>query len=380
MKLPATDGPYTLTLVTSLEEFDKLEEAWRYLYDTSPTARSTLHWNWMRQWLATFGPRCLTQLCTVVWREGEKVVGIAPLYIRAKGRLGRRVLQFISTGEDDNERCYPEFLDLLTDPSHTDRIKDSFLKLLRTAGALGADEVYFGLIAEDAVLRGSTDKLRGIFRETIEHHAPHLSIGGGFDDYLKQLSGNTRQLYRRMLRNSEKDGITLTLARSPMDAGHFLDELITLHQKRWTADGLPGAFSSPRMREYHRALVAKLVPKGDAVLARLSHNNVCLAVLYGFISHGTFDFYQSGIAEGTEQVKSPGVLAHLMLIRELCEKKLSCYDLLAGESEYKRRLATGGSKLVEERVILPTVRSGIWLAGKMVKRGARKLKAGKGSF
>lgn len=374
--LPSTDGSLSLELITTLEEFDRLEETWEALYNTSPTARSTLHWGWIRQWLETFGPRCLAApggLKTIVWREGEKVVAIAPLYVRAVGRLQRKILQFISTGEDDNERCYPEYIDLLIHPEYVERVKESFASILLTTKGLGCDELYAGLVREDASVVEGFRRMRGAYRETRDHYAPHLSLSSSFDEYLQKLSSNARQLYRRMLRSADKEGVTLTLARSPIDAGHFLDELITLHQKRWTRDGQPGAFSSPRMREYHRALSSKLVPRGDAIIAHLAHEGAPLAVLYGFVSHGHFDFYQSGIADGTEQVKSPGVLAHLMLIRELCSRDLICYDLLAGESEYKRRLATGGTKLIEERVILPTVRSYLWLLGKAAKRSMRRL-------
>lgn len=132
----------------------------------------------------------------------------------------------------------------------------------------------------------------------------------------------------------------------------MFDTLMALHQERWTAEGEPGVFAAQRFVEFHRTLVREWIPTGRALLAQLSVGGEPVAVLYGFVSGRKFDFYQSGVRRsgGGPALRSPGNLAHLLLMRALSERGLQEYDFLRGSSAYKERLATGGNELAGVRV------------------------------
>jgi CelD/BcsL family acetyltransferase involved in cellulose biosynthesis len=56
-------------------------------------------------------------------------------------------------------------------------------------------------------------------------------------------------------------------------------------------------------------------------------------------------------------LRSPGNLAHLLLMKELCVRGVRCYDFLSGAASYKDRLATGENRLVLLQCWRPTLRA-----------------------
>jgi CelD/BcsL family acetyltransferase involved in cellulose biosynthesis len=178
-------------------------------------------------------------------------------------------------------------------------------------------------------------------------------LSGGFEAYLGRLSSNARQQFRRLLRQVEKEDLAFDVASSADEARAFFDELVRLHQQRWTAAGESGAFASDRIIGFHRAVIASVAAKNPEriLLSRLSEQGRPIAVLYGFAAGGKFDFYQSGVAEaGRGKIGSPGMAAHLLTMRELASRRgVETYDFLAGQSTYKDRLATGAGELIRAR-------------------------------
>ena len=68
-------------------------------------------------------------------------------------------------------------------------------------------------------------------------------------------------------------------------------------------------------------------------------------MLYGFVTGTKFDFYQSGLQTTSAALRSPGHIAHLLLMRELCERGITRYDFLSGPSRYKSQLSTDSAQL-----------------------------------
>jgi CelD/BcsL family acetyltransferase involved in cellulose biosynthesis len=110
------------------------------------------------------------------------------------------------------------------------------------------------------------------------------------------------------------------------------------------------------------------VPPGRAVVARLSLASEAVAVLYGFVTEGKFDFYQSGVRTGNTGLRSPGNLSHLLLMRALAERGVTAYDFLQGAASYKRRLATRENRLVGIEAWRPNARTAAHRLMRMIGR------------
>ena len=357
----------TTRIICEEREWDALRDDWNTLYASSPYSSAPLDFVWLRGWWRVYGTlygKAGLRVVTV-WR-GSKLVGAIPLYVGRGmgGSLGTRHLRFISTGEEEREETCPDYLNLLCLPGEEAVCANA---IWGEVGRMDWDHLEFLDLMEDSPL------LRGI---TLPHDARSFSRGccpisdlaGGFDAYLGRLSSNTRQQTRRLLREGERAGAYFELASVEQAAGVF-NHLVKLHQDRWTSDRKPGVFAAPRFIEFHRHLIEQWLPHGRVVLARLSLAGEPVAVLYGFVTGQKFDFYQSGVRRDTAgPLRSPGNLAHLLLMLALTERGVTAYDFLRGSASYKLRLATRESQLVGVRIWRPTLRAAIHRSGQLAVR------------
>jgi CelD/BcsL family acetyltransferase involved in cellulose biosynthesis len=120
----------------------------------------------------------------------------------------------------------------------------------------------------------------------------------------------------------------------------MLEAMAVLHQATWSARGRPGSFAEPFFRRFHRALIARAIPRGEATLLKVSCDQAVVGVLYNFVHRGRMSAYQSGFAyrAGEPQAK-PGLTCHYRAIQFALDQGLDIYDFLAGEDRYKRSLA-----------------------------------------
>jgi CelD/BcsL family acetyltransferase involved in cellulose biosynthesis len=367
----------TTRVIREVVEWDAIRNDWNALYASSPYSSIPLDFDWLRAWWRVFGAPYGTGGLRVVtvWR-GLLLVGAVPLYVgRGTGRsLGTRHLRFISTGEAAHEETCPDYLNLLCLPGEEAVCADG---IWSEVGRMDWDHLEFLNLMEDSPL------LRGV---ALPHDARAFSLGScpiadltdGFEAYLKRLSLKSRQQARRVLREGERAAAQFEVIDVEHAPGAF-DDLVRLHQDRWTLNCRPGVFAAPRFTEFHRNLIQEWLPSGRAILARLSIAEVPVAVLYGFVNGQKFDFYQSGVRrEPASLVHSPGILANLLLMRALAERGVTAYDFLRGSSSYKLRLATRENQLVGVRVWRPTLRAAIYrsvqLAGRVVGKGQQLMR------
>jgi len=356
----------TTRIICEEREWDAIRDDWNTLHASSPYSSAPLDFVWLRGWWRVYGTlygKAGLRVVTV-WR-GSRLVGAIPLYMGRGmgGSLGTRHLRFISTGEEEHEETCPDYLNLLCLPGEEAVCANA---IWGEVGRMDWDHLEFLDLMEDSPL------LRGI---TLPHDARSFSRGScpiadltdGFEAYLKRLSLKSRQQARRVLREGEA-GAHFEVADVDQATGAF-DDLVRLHQERWTLDSQPGVFASPRFTEFHRKLIQEWLPSGRAILARLSIANVSVAVLYGFVNGLKFELYQLGVRrEPASRVHSPGILANLLLMRALTERGMTAYDFLRGSASYKVRLATRESQLVGVRIWRPTLRAAIHRSGQLAVR------------
>ena len=344
--------------------WDALEPEWGELFEASPTASPPLRWEWLRQWWRVYGPVYGGRgLRIVTVRRGVHLIGALPLYLRTGHRspFGAHRLGFVSTGESRSEVITrPEYLDLLHAPDEARACLDAILPALLNPEVGRWDILDLCDIGGDSPLLAWRDRAPRDIRVVVipRGACPMADLSGGFEAYLGRLSANARQQARRMLRAVESTGIRFEVASTRSDAAQFFDQLVRLHQARWNSSGRPGCFSARRFTEFHHTLAELWVPTGKGVLARLARDGEPLAVLYGFINGTKFDFYQSGVdLRAAGRVKSPGIAAHLALMRCLADRGIMGYDFLLGPSEYKDRLSTTRNSLVCLRLVRPGFRA-----------------------
>ena len=165
--------------------------------------------------------------------------------------------------------------------------------------------------------------------------------------FVAGLSANTRQQLRRSDRAYEAAGpIRVERAKTLAEAEFLLDALAALHQATWTARGKPGAFANPFFRSFHRALLARALPRGEAEILRIAAGTGAIGYLYNFRHRGRVLAYQSGFdyaAAGPRQ--KPGLTCHHAAIEFCRGEGATAYDFLAGGDRYKTSLSNATSEL-----------------------------------
>jgi CelD/BcsL family acetyltransferase involved in cellulose biosynthesis len=367
----------TTRVIREEREWDAIRNDWKVLYAASPYSSVPLDFDWLRAWWRVFGVLYGTGgLRIVTVRRGLRLVGAVPLYVGhgMGGSLGTRHLRFISTGEAVHEETCPDYLNLLCLPGEEAVCADA---IWGEVGRMDWDHLEFLNLMEDSpLLLGIT--LRHDARSFSQGSCPIADLTDGFEAYLKRLSVKSRKRARSLVRVAERAAVQFEVSNAEQAAGAF-DDLVRLHQERWTLESQSGVFAAPRFTEFHRGLIEEWLPSGRAILARLSIAGIPVAVLYGFVNGKKFDFYQSGVRREPESlVESPGILAHLLLMRALTERGVTAYDFLRGSSPYKVRLATRENRLVGVRIWRPTLRAAICrsvqLAGRVVGKGQQLMR------
>ena len=319
---PLGNEGVTTRVIRDEAGWDAIRPDWNELHDASHQASPPLHFDWLRHWWriygSAYGPGGL-RIVTVC--RDHRCIGAIPLYLgrRAVGPLGVRELRVISTGEAEHEETSPDYLNLLCRPGDEAVCSEAVWNEL---ARLPWDDLEFPNLPEDSpLLRGPTADSGPFRTEVVRRGAcPVADLSHGFEDYLKGLSPKTRKNSRHDLRAADRNGAVFELATAA-NTDPFFDDLVRLHQERWSTEGKPGCFGAERFTEFHRCLARDWVPAGRAVLARLSHAGQAYGVVYGFIARNKFDGYQLGVKR-TEAgpFDSPGTTANLMLMRALAER------------------------------------------------------------
>jgi CelD/BcsL family acetyltransferase involved in cellulose biosynthesis len=134
--------------------------------------------------------------------------------------------------------------------------------------------------------------------------------------------------------------IQISSPTTVQEAHKFLAELKELHVKRWRGQRYGDAFDIPFFERFHNKLIDRCFSEGYVQLARVQAGATTLGLLYNFVYGGRVSFYQSGINyAAAERGDSIGLLVQALLIDHNAHQGHKIYDMLAGDSQYKRALA-----------------------------------------
>ena len=160
------------------------------------------------------------------------------------------------------------------------------------------------------------------------------------------MSKNRRSQLRRAFRAYEEQGpLQLDEAGNKEEALDFFDGLKVLHSARWQAKGAQGSFSNPLWENFHRALIRSRCVKGEIQLIRVSNPNGAIGYLYNFIWRKRVYVLQTGFEISEDKRLMPGYVVHSMAITYNKQKGMKVYDLMHGDSLYKRILCNRNEPL-----------------------------------
>ena len=324
-----------------------LGETWRALEADAETSWFQ-SWSWIGCWLAELEPRVRPDL--LVATDDGRIVGLALICRRRNTR--RRVIVFRGcylheTGDPRLDVLTVEYNGFLVRREGSEAIVHEFLRYLGDH-VRDCDEFYLsgvGAHYEKLVARAGLGVWCRGRSPCPQFSLDELRAGGR--DLFSLLSSNTRAQLRRAMRLYEERGpLTIESAPDLDTALAYWAALEELHQSYWTSRGEPGAFSNPFFEAMHRRLIEASLERGEVDLLRCSAGGSPIGYLYNFVHRGHVYSYQSGFHYEPDNRLKVGLVSHALAIQRYAAEGHSIYDFMAGDSQYKRSLASRQSELV----------------------------------
>ena len=141
-----------------------------------------------------------------------------------------------------------------------------------------------------------------------------------WDAYLASLSGTTRHMVRKTLRDLETwtgGDVSFERVRNHDEVDRGFEIISSLHAQRWeaTASGYGGVFASGAFRSFHKKLMHDLIDRGALELCWLSARGEPIGALYNFVWNNKVYHYQSGRRVDLPRHIRPGIAMHAHAIR-----------------------------------------------------------------
>lgn len=162
-------------------------------------------------------------------------------------------------------------------------------------------------------------------------------------DALAQLGYATRKVIRKNLK--AYGPLDTEWAETVAQGESIYDDLVRLHQARWTAVGKPGAYADPRFHGFHRELIHYLLPRGKVGLFRVTQGDEVIGCTQLYFDRNRALVYQGGAAPYYGKL-SPGLVVDYLCLEECLRRGFDAFDFLAGDSLHKQRLTTDCHTLV----------------------------------
>ena len=302
-----------------------------------------LSWGWIGTWLQQIAI-ALHPILVKVWCDTE-LVGLAVFVPRDIQRrvAFRASALFLNEYPFDHKNMVIEYNGLLAARGHESAVCTETVNHL-VQDCKQYDEFHFGAIAEgpdlDSLLQVAGEHAGLLVTDESTAWQVDLdTFGSGIDAFLATLSKNRRTQLRRSIRLYEEQGpLSLDEARDTEQALLFFDGLKHLHTERRQLKGEDGAFANPHWEQFHRSLVKDRFTAGEIQIIRVSNPVMTIGYLYNFIWRRHVYVLQTGFRMGHDKRDQPGYVVHALAIAHNRDKGMVAYDLMHGDSLYKKIL------------------------------------------
>jgi CelD/BcsL family acetyltransferase involved in cellulose biosynthesis len=322
--------------VTNLDGWQALEPDWNRVLERSASATVFLTMEWLWPWWCHFH-RSRDSLNILVAREGNSIVGLAPLYRRrvsayGLGSLGR--IGFIGDYSGDSE-----YLDFIVEPGREAEALAMFFDHIEHCHG-GWDLAELRLLPKRSP---NLQPLRSLASahgwNLLENQVPCSSVKlpGEWEEYLETLRPRRRQKVRASLRSLPNEHRALfDQCSSPQELSERLESLFELHQRRWLAVGEPGSFASTPRRHFYFDVANRLLKRGWLRLYSLRLNGRFVAHQFGFEYLGRLYDLQQCFDIDYDKLGLGNALT-AFVIRDSISRGVRNYDFLGDTAPHKER-------------------------------------------
>ncbi len=314
---------YTITQ----ESFASLASFWT-------DSRQNLRWDtifvlpgWLQVWWQAFGSGAELYLRAV--RQGEKIIGIAPLFVRDE------------TAAIIGSADVCDYLDFIVTPGGEE---DFFTTLLDDLKQQGINRLELGALKPDAtVLTDLVAIARKRKYDVLCHQegvSVELDLPSTWDEYLTMLNKKQRHEIRRKLRRlwewGSVDYHCLEVSREVRDLTDTFLKLFSLSREE------KANFMTTRMESFFRSLAEAMAEIGLLRFGILELDAQPAAMIMGFDYNDAMYLYNSAYDPDYSYL-SVGLLSKVLCVKESIRWGRKKWDFLQGGEPYKYHI--GGREI-----------------------------------
>ena len=342
----------TVQAVRDSAPSESLAAEWRGLLQGSDNATPFHTPAWATAWWRHFGRS--RRAVRLEFREGQDLVGLYPLFVTSGPW---RSLRAVGTGQSD-------YLDPLARRGYGAQVNELAAECVSSLP--GVDLVDLHQLRE-----GFAPVPRGCVSEE-QATCLCLDLPDDYERYLSTLSKSLRFDCRRLDKKPFATGDATVRIIGPDEAAWGMRVLFDLHSRRWKKRGMPGAFATRPLKDFHMDAAQALADDGHLRMGVMEVDGSAVGAIYAMQVGKVRFFYQCGF-DPAQKALSPGTLLVAHSIRSAIEEGCERFDFLRGDEPYKRRWRPQHSRR-NLRYILP-LNSGLGAIGKACNHAGSRVEA-----
>lgn len=346
-------GPeLSVHVVRDAAELASLRAEWNAVArGSSATVYQTFEW--LSLWWKHLGSSKNRSLHVVLFRDGDRLVGVAPFFLESTpffGRRGYACLSLLGSGTAFNRSSGmflddgpSDYLDVIALPAYGRAVARAFCAHVRDNAKL-IDEVellnispgsFVGAELYPAMLASGLTCTK-----TEADVCPHMTLSTPVAEYLKTLDSSVRRRFTQAQKAAEEQTLfTVRSAATPADVDESLAALTQLHQRRWRKLGYPGLFAGSPFSDFQRAVARAFFANGWLRMKRADSGHAIVAARLAFAYEGRLYDYLSGFDDVSPAAKRrPGIALLLSLMDDAVKEGVRSIDFLRGDEGYKFEL------------------------------------------
>lgn len=325
-------------VIDSFAAFEALRPNWNSVYAADPDANIFLSWDWMSKWLRDGDPEWLI-LAARQNATAREYVSFFPLRVNTRPAKGGGFFTEIGMG-GGNVADYTGFI---VRPTCADAVIDAFARAIKKVNwavarfsRMRVNEEYHNRLIRwfpstkfDVLLDYPMKDSAGIDNSI----CPYVTLPGTWEQYLSNLSANTRQQLRRLLRKVDSEPDLRITHASSADIDRAITILIELWTQKWNERK---GHRIPDLQRMLRAQLRDYYDLGILYMPILWRGDTPLGVNANLIDgeKRVMHFLIAGRDENCSNPQ-PGLALHAHSIRHAIEMGLTRYDFLRGNERYK---------------------------------------------
>jgi CelD/BcsL family acetyltransferase involved in cellulose biosynthesis len=316
-------------------------------------------YDWCRIWWRHYGGN--RRLRLYIFRAGERLVGLAPMFIE-RVRIGPVSLRIA-------KRVGADFaLTIFVLPLTAEYVEIAYRELMkRLIDGANCDAVWFGFVpGTDPTLSGLREaccSLKNLVTVARDAPAgPHTSfhLPETFDAYLASLNKRQRQNYRRDVNFLNKHfEVGRDIVKDSARGGAAFAQFKIMHDKQWLAEGKLGHFGDwPYSESFNTDLVTELSRLGRFRMVHLLADQKIVSSQYAFV-FGNCCYWRLPARAVDERLERFGLgrLGLMALIEAMISEGVRQIEAGVGHYDYKVQL--GGKELQIHTLLVVSRRRGV---------------------